>query len=354
MKQVDKNIVSNAAATPFLSIIIPAYNEERRLPPSLAKIADFLRSQSYTAEVLVVENGSSDRTSAVVEEFIAAQVQNEPVMQVRLLHSSQGKGAAVKHGMLQAQGDYRFICDADLAMPIEEITKFLPPTLKRGAFDVAIASREAPGAIRYDEPAYRHAMGRVFNWLVRIMAVPPRNSQLAPHLTFDAIVGYNALLDTIDKAGAIQMLAPLLAPNGVLVLAERVPRYTQRLHRLIDLTALGADLVQRVAAAEEAIYAAAADPLVNWDEETLRAACGAAGLTATVTVEDETTPTPITPAMLARWFTPTTTDRPSADHLGRLLTPTQVAQVRDLFQRQLAGQQVAWGSRTLLLTGRRP
>ncbi len=172
MKQVDKNIVSNAAAAPFLSIIIPAYNEERRLPPSLAKIADFLRSQSYTAEVLVVENGSSDRTSAVVEEFIAAQTEHEQAMQVRLLHSSQGKGAAVKHGMLQAQGDYRFICDADLAMPIEEIAKFLPPTLKRGAFDVAIASREAPGAIRYDEPAYRHAMGRIFNWLVRIMAVP--------------------------------------------------------------------------------------------------------------------------------------------------------------------------------------
>ena len=105
MKQADTNIVSNAAATPFLSIIIPAYNEERRLPPSLAKIADFLRSQPYTAEVLVVENGSSDRTSAVVEEFIAAQVQNEPVMQVRLLHSSQGKGAAVKLGMLRAQGE---------------------------------------------------------------------------------------------------------------------------------------------------------------------------------------------------------------------------------------------------------
>ena len=151
------------------------------------------------------------------------------------------------------------------------------------------------------------------------------------------------------------MLAPLLAPNGVLVLAERVPRYTQRLHRLVDLTALGADLVQRVVAAEETIYAVTADPLVNWDEETLRAACGAADLTATVTVEDETTPTPITPAMLARWFTLAATDRPSyADHLGRLLTPAEVAQVRDLFQRQLAGQQVAWGSRTLLLTGRRP
>ena len=91
---------------------------------------------------------------------------------MRLLHSSQGKGAAVKHGMLVAQGDYRFICDADLAMPIEEIAKFLPPAQHRGSYDIAIASREAPGAVRYDEPAYRHLMGRVFNSLVRFMAVP--------------------------------------------------------------------------------------------------------------------------------------------------------------------------------------
>jgi dolichyl-phosphate beta-glucosyltransferase len=163
--------VSNFAATPFLSIIIPAYNEERRLPPSLAKIVDFLGRQAYTAEVLVVENGSTDRTTAAVEAFIADQAPpGQPL--IRLLHSSQGKGAAVKLGMLHAQGEYRFICDADLAMPIDEITHFLPPGLARGAFDVAIASREAPGAVRYNEPAYRHTMGRVFNWLVRVMAVP--------------------------------------------------------------------------------------------------------------------------------------------------------------------------------------
>jgi glycosyltransferase involved in cell wall biosynthesis len=88
------------------------------------------------------------------------------------MHSSPGKGAAVKVGMLAAQGDYRFICDADLAMPIAEIAKFLPPTQAAGTFDIAIASRELPGAVRYDEPVYRHIMGRVFNWLVRVLAVP--------------------------------------------------------------------------------------------------------------------------------------------------------------------------------------
>ena len=148
---------------------------------------------------------------------------------------------------------------------------------------------------------------------------------------------------------------PLLAPRGVLVLAERAPRYTQRLYRLADLTALGAELAERVIAAEEAIYAAADDPLVNWDEETLRAAGAAAGLAVTVTAEDETAPTPITPALLVRWFTPAAAGaRPSyADHLARQLTPDEAARVRDLFQRQLTGEQVAWASRTLLLVARR-
>jgi dolichyl-phosphate beta-glucosyltransferase len=74
--------------------------------------------------------------------------------------------------MLAAKGDYRIISDADLAVPIEEVTKFLPPTLDPHTFDIAIASREGPGAVRNGEPVYRHIMGRVFNLLVRTLAVP--------------------------------------------------------------------------------------------------------------------------------------------------------------------------------------
>jgi dolichyl-phosphate beta-glucosyltransferase len=155
-----------------LTIIIPAYNEERRLPPTLHKIAAFLRSQPYRSEVLVVENGSRDDTSGVAERFIAEQVRPEDPFCVTLTHSTPGKGAAVRHGMLLGQGEYLFICDADLAMPIEEIAKFLPPARLRGAYDIAIASREVLGAERIDEPVYRHIMGRVFNLLVRVLAVP--------------------------------------------------------------------------------------------------------------------------------------------------------------------------------------
>jgi dolichyl-phosphate beta-glucosyltransferase len=164
--------VTHSAEPYFLTIIIPAYNEERRLPPTLHRVAEFLRGQGYRSQVLVVENGSTDDTSGVTERFIHEQITPGDPFTVELMHSSPGKGAAVRHGMLAGLGEFLFICDADLAMPIEEIAKFLPPALKRGSFDIAIASRETPGAIRYDEPTYRHVMGRVFNFLVRILAVP--------------------------------------------------------------------------------------------------------------------------------------------------------------------------------------
>lgn len=150
---------------PFLSIIIPAHNEEKRLPPSLVKIQQFLQTQTYTAEVLVVENGSSDQTLAVAEGF-AHQM---PELRV-FRENERGKGLAVRRGMLEAEGQYRFICDADLSMPIEQVNRFLPPQLTNPA--VVIGSREVPGAVRYHEPVYRHLIGRVFNAVVRLMALP--------------------------------------------------------------------------------------------------------------------------------------------------------------------------------------
>ncbi len=151
--------------TPFLSIIIPAHNEENRLPGTLAQVVDFLRLQSYQAEVLVVENGSSDRTLHVAQEWSAAHPN------LRVLHTDQrGKGLAVQIGMLAARGTYRFMCDADLSMPIAEVNRFLPPALTD--FDIAIGSREAAGAVRYHEPVYRHWGGRVVNLLIRALALP--------------------------------------------------------------------------------------------------------------------------------------------------------------------------------------
>jgi dolichyl-phosphate beta-glucosyltransferase len=162
---VEKRIINRQANLPFLSIIIPAYNEATRLPLTLPKVAEFVEDQTYQVEVLVIDDGSVDRTAEIVADFA---VKHPAIRLVPAKHG--GKGHAVKIGMLQAQGEYAFLCDADLAMPITELPKFLPPQLDR--YDVAIGSREAEGAVRYNEPAYRHIMGRVFNWLVKVMAVP--------------------------------------------------------------------------------------------------------------------------------------------------------------------------------------
>jgi glycosyltransferase involved in cell wall biosynthesis len=100
----------------FLSIVIPAYNEESRLPNTLPQVAKFVEAQDYKAEVVVVDDGSTDRTAQIVEEIAT---QYPCVRLVRAPHG--GKGHAVKTGMLHVQGEYAFLCDADLAMPISEL-----------------------------------------------------------------------------------------------------------------------------------------------------------------------------------------------------------------------------------------
>jgi len=148
----------------FLSVIIPAYNEASRLPGTMEQAFNFLQGQSYSYEVLIVENGSSDRTLEVAQAFASQHAG------FRVLQSERGKGAAVRKGMLEAQGEYRFMCDADLSMPVQEVNRFIPPALDD--FDLAIASREAPGAVRYKEPLYRHLGGRLVNSMIRLLALP--------------------------------------------------------------------------------------------------------------------------------------------------------------------------------------
>lgn len=152
---------------PFFSIIIPAHNEQNRLPGTLEQIFHFLEQQAFTSEVIVVENESSDRTYELARQF-AKQHAN-----LHVLQSKKGKGAAVQRGMLNAKGEYRFMCDADLSMPVEEIIKFIPPQLQD--FEIAIASREARGAVRYNEPAYRHWGGRGINFIIQTLILPGLN-----------------------------------------------------------------------------------------------------------------------------------------------------------------------------------
>lgn len=131
---------------------------------TLEQVAAYLGEQSYSAEVLIVDDGSTDGTARLVQDFA---LDHPAIRLVKGAH--RGKGHAVKTGMLEARGEYRFQCDADLSMPIQELHRFLPPCCNH--FDVAVGSREGEGARRYGEPSYRHTMGRIFNLLVRALAV---------------------------------------------------------------------------------------------------------------------------------------------------------------------------------------
>jgi dolichyl-phosphate beta-glucosyltransferase len=149
---------------PYLSVVIPAYNEERRLPQTLQSVVDYLVQQSYASEVIVVDDGSSDETAQVVESFRTVH----PIVAL-IRNDHRGKGYAVRTGMLAAQGHIVLFSDADLSTPIEEIAQLLP-WFEHG-YGLVIGSREGSGAKRIHEPFYRHIMGRVFNFVVRLLTV---------------------------------------------------------------------------------------------------------------------------------------------------------------------------------------
>ena len=148
----------------FLSVIIPAFNEEARIVPTLEKATAYLSLQRYSWEVVVVDDGSSDRTPQLVADWTRA---HEGVRLLTVPHA--GKGWAIRHGMLASRGKYKFMCDADLAMPIEGLAEFVEK-MDKGR-DIVIGSRQIAGARRFNEPVIRHAMGRVFNRCVRLLAV---------------------------------------------------------------------------------------------------------------------------------------------------------------------------------------
>ena len=150
---------------PFLSVIVPAYNEETRISSSLVAISNYLLSQPYSWELLVVDDGSTDTTAKIAQESIG---DDNRIHLVKVPHG--GKGWAVKQGMLKAQGEYRFLCDADLSMPVDQLSRFIPPSGPDA--DIVIGSREMMGSRRINEPLIRRFMSRIFNYLVRMMAVP--------------------------------------------------------------------------------------------------------------------------------------------------------------------------------------
>ncbi len=152
------------AGTPRLSVVIPAYNEAARIGSTVADLRVHLPRVAPSWEIRVVDDGSTDDTGDIVQR--AAREDPRVVLQ-REPH--RGKGGTVRAGMLQAPGELRFMCDADLSMPLHELARFMAAVPE--TCDIAIGSREGPGARRLGEPAYRHVFGRVFNTMVRAGAL---------------------------------------------------------------------------------------------------------------------------------------------------------------------------------------
>lgn len=146
-----------------ISIVIPAFNEEERLPLTLRKILDFFANRSEKIEILVVDDGSTDNTVEVINNQF-------PVVKLIKLVKNSGKGAAIRKGMLSSNGNYILFCDADLSTPIYEIDKLLP-ALNSG-YDIAIGSRAIDRTlIKRHQPFYREFMGKTFNKLVQIFTI---------------------------------------------------------------------------------------------------------------------------------------------------------------------------------------
>ena len=158
---------------PFLSIVIPAYDEAERLPPTLTAVAGYLEASSKPAEIVVVDDGSSDRTVAAARN--AASQLGRPNLEFQVLENgrNRGKGSSVRRGMLAARGRWALFTDADLSTPIEEADKLLDAA-ERGSHDVVIGSRALDRSlIGTHQPLFREISGRVFNLVARVTAGLP-------------------------------------------------------------------------------------------------------------------------------------------------------------------------------------
>jgi len=192
---------------PFLSIVVPAYNEERRIGSCLDRLRQALPGLVPSWEIVVADDGSRDRTP----EIVAAEAAGDA--RIRLLAlPHHGKGEAVRRGLIEARGEWRYIADADLATPPDNLTRFLTHT-SDAETALVIGSREATGSSRLDEPWIRHWIGRFFNWFVRLLVVPGIS---------DTQCGFK-----LFSARAVELICPFLTSHGfafdveILALARR-------------------------------------------------------------------------------------------------------------------------------------
>ena len=188
-------LILGSLTRPILSVVVPTLNEESCIGSFIQRMSAELSSGVSSWELVVVDDGSSDRTREIVK--LAAH-EDPRIRLIALAH--YGKGAAVRRGLLAAKGDWRFMADADLAMPPDNLTRFLSATGLNPKPAVIIGSREADGAQRIGEPWFRYILSRLFNYVVRACAVPGIK---------DTQCGFKML-----SAEAVQRIVPLMKIDG--------------------------------------------------------------------------------------------------------------------------------------------
>ncbi len=195
-----------------LSVVIPAFNEERRLPGTLSAILPYLRARGETFEVVVVDDGSTDRTADVAE-------QAGPEVRVLKNPGNRGKGYSVRNGMLNARGEWRLMSDADLSTPVEEL-KRLEAAIRDGA-EIAIASRAVSGAnLEKRQSILRESSGRFFNLLVRWLHLPGIMDTQCGFKLFSAAAAEAAFRDSKLDGFAFDVEALVLAKKAGFKIVE--------------------------------------------------------------------------------------------------------------------------------------
>ncbi|HEX3036040.1 MAG TPA: dolichyl-phosphate beta-glucosyltransferase [Thermodesulfobacteriota bacterium] len=195
--------------TIYLSVIVPAYNEEDRIELTLRSIHAYLSQHGYSFEVIVVNDGSKDRTSQVVSRLIS----EFPYIRLIDNNENRGKGWAVKQGMLSAKGEIRLFMDADSSTSIDQFERMIPYFEK--GFDVVIGSRRISGAvISVHQPWLRENMGRIVNSLVRIVCgIPMQDTQ----------AGFKAFSSTAaEKVFPLQTIWRWIFDVELLVISRRL------------------------------------------------------------------------------------------------------------------------------------